>query len=138
LLIDIETLLPQRPPFLFVDAILSATHDEIIGSKTYDESFSFYQKDMAGQNIVPNVLLIESIVQCGGAGVTQMGIFEKASWGLASLEKVRFFRSIASGSTVKMIVKTLNISTKLLKQSGMIFCEGQVVLEATWLCLRLR
>lgn len=133
----IETLLPQRYPFLFVDEIISATIDEIIGIKTYDNSFIFYQGHFQDQKIVPNVILIESMVQCGGAGITQIGILEKASWGLASLEKVRFFRSIKSSSTVRMVVKTIKVSHKLLKQTGTASCEGQAIIEATWLCLRL-
>lgn len=134
---EIETLLPQRTPFLFVDEIISATVDEIIGVKTYNNSFIFYQRFFSDPPIVPNVILIESIVQCGGAGVTKMGIFAKASWGLASLEDVHFIHAVEAGSTVKMVVNTLKISNKLLKQTGTAFCKGHIILKATWLCLRL-
>lgn len=137
LLSAIERLLPQRYPFLFVDEILSATKDEIIGIKTYDSSFFFYQEYIPGQKAVPSVILIESLVQCGGAGVTLLGIFEKASWGLASLDKVQFLGCIEANATVKMVVKTLKVSNKLLKQTGTAFCDGHIILEATWLCLRL-
>jgi len=137
-LTPIETLLPQRYPFLFVDEIIAATIDEIIGNKTYDNSFLYYQKYFPDQEIVPNVILIESIVQCGGAGVSQIGIFEKVLWVLAALESVQFFGCIKSNSTVRMVVKTLKISNKLLKQSGTAFCGGHAILEATWLCLRLK
>lgn len=133
----IETLLPQRYPFLFVDEILSATSDEILGVKTYDNTFLFYQGYSPGERIVPSVILIESMVQCGGAGVTQMGVLEKASWGLASLENVQIFCAIEFGSTVKMVIRTLTVSNKRLKQTGTAFCGGHTILEATWLCLRL-
>lgn len=135
---SIETLLPQRYPFLFVDEIISATIDEIIGIKTYDDTFLYYQGHFPDKKIVPNVILIESIVQCGGAGVTKIGIFEKVLWVLAAIENVRFFECIESGSTVKMVVKTLKISNKLIKQTGTAFCGEHVILEATWLCLRLK
>ena len=138
LLKAIEKLLPQKYPFLFVDEIVSATIDEIIGIKIYDSSFFYYQEYLQNQKTVPSVILIESIVQCGGAGVTQMGTFEKVLWVLATIEKVKFFGCVELGSTVKMVVKTLKISNKLIKQTGMAICEGHVVLEATWLCLRLK
>jgi len=137
-LTSIETLLPQRDPFLFVDEIISATTDEIIGSKTYDNSFLYYQGHYPDEKIVPNVILIESMVQCGGAGVTKMGLFEKVLWGLASIEHVRFFHCVECCSTVKIIVKTIKISNKILKQTGTSFCGGHVILEATWLCLRFK
>lgn len=134
---EIEQLLPQRYPFLFVDEILSADRNETVGIKTYNTSFLFYQENFSGEKIVPGVILIESMVQCGGAGVTQIGIFPKASWGLASLENVHFFGYVKSKATVKMVVKNLKVSDKVLKQTGVAFYKGQKILEATWLCLRL-
>lgn len=133
----IEELLPQRYPFLFVDNIVSADENEIIGVKTYDASFLFYQGSLSEEKIVPSVILIESIVQCGGAGVTQMGIFPKGSWGLASLENVHFTGLVTEGTTVKMAVKNIKVSDKVLKQRGAAFCNGEQILEAAWLCLRL-
>lgn len=133
----IEQLLPQRYPFLFVDEILSADSSETVGIQTYDKSFLFYQTNGSEGKIVPSVILIESIVQCGGAGVTQAGIFQKASWGLASLENVQFWGVVESSAMVKMVVKNLKVSNKVLKQTGTAFCGGHRVLEATWLCLRL-
>lgn len=134
---NIETLLPQRHPFLFVDKIISADLNETVGIKTYDQSFLFYQENPLGEKIVPSLLLVESIVQCGGAGVTQVGIFQKASWGLASLENVNFQGVVTSNATVNMVVKNLKVSNKVLKQTGTAFCGGQEILKATWLCLRL-
>lgn len=133
----IETLLPQRYPFLFVNEILSATLDEIVGIQTYDNSFLYYQGYFPEQKIVPHVILVESIVQCGGAGVNKMDLFAKVLWVLASLEKVEFFGYVEANSTVRMVIKTIKISNKLLKQTGTAFCEGHVILEATWLCIKM-
>ena len=133
----IETLLPQRYPFLFVDHILSADIQQTIGIKTYDHSFRFSQEYRPMQKIVPSVILIESLIQCGGAGVTQVGIFEKASWGIASLENVHFYDSVTLPATVNMVIKNLKVSRKALKQTGTASCSGYTILEATWLCLRL-
>lgn len=38
---EIEDLIPHRHPFLFVDEIISANQDEIVGIKTFDESIEF-------------------------------------------------------------------------------------------------
>lgn len=133
----IETLLPQRYPFLFVDHIISADIHQTIGTKTYDHSFCFSQEYRPMQKIIPSVILIESLVQCGGAGVTQTGLFEKASWGIASLENVHFYDSVSLPATVNMVIKNLKVSSKVLKQTGTASCNGHTILEATWLCLRL-
>lgn len=136
-LTEIEKLLPHRYPFLFVDKILSADNNETVGIKTYDQSFLFYQESPSEGKIVPSLLLVEAIVQCGGAGVTLMGIFQKASWGLASLENVYFWNFVPLNATIKMVVKNLKVSKTVLKQTGTTFYGGQKILEATWLCLRL-
>ncbi|SFM03256.1 3-hydroxyacyl-ACP dehydratase FabZ family protein [Pelosinus propionicus] len=133
----IETLLPQRYPFLFVDEIISANRDEIIGRKTYDAAFLYFQEYFPGKKIVPQSILIESIVQCGGAGVNDTGLFSKALWGLASIETVHFFDFVAPDVPVTLIVKNLKITDKILKQTGFASCEGKKILEATWMCLKL-
>lgn len=134
---DIYALLPQRPPFLFVDALLAVDMQQIVGIKTYDESFPFYQGGALHQT-VPEPILIESIVQCGGAGLTQLGLTGNTHWGLAAVERARFRGSVVSNSTVKMIVHNLKISQKVLKQTGVSFCDDKVIFKATWFCLRLR
>jgi 3-hydroxyacyl-[acyl-carrier-protein] dehydratase len=134
---DIELLLPQRDPFLFVDELISAGTSEITGTMTYDEAFLYYQGHRPQQRIVPVVLLIESLVQCGGAGVNKLGITDGALWALASLENVRIFDVVVPGSTVTMVVQNDKLSSRLIKQSGESFCNGRSILKATWFCLRL-
>ncbi|GAA0179254.1 3-hydroxyacyl-ACP dehydratase FabZ [Clostridium sediminicola] len=134
---DIETLLPHRHPFLFVDEILSAEKDEIIGIKTFDDSFIYFQEYNSKQKIVPNVILVESMGQCGGAGIKKLGIGGNALYGFAVIQDVRFFNTVEFGQTVKMVVKNLRVSSRGIKQSGTAFCNGKLVAEATWMCAKL-
>lgn len=135
---EIELLLPQRDPFLFVDELMTASTSEITGTMTYDQNFPFYQEHRPKQMIVPVVLLIESLVQCGGAGVNKLGITDRALWALASLEKVRILGVVEPDSTVTMVVQNEKLSGRMIKQSGESFCNGRSILKATWLCLRLK
>ena len=134
---NMEHLLPQRYPFLFVDQLLSADKDTITGTKIYDTSFLYFQEYVPGKKIVPGSILIESIVQCGGAGLNAITLFKRSLWGLASLETVRFFDFVEANTLVTMVVKNLKLTDKIVKQSGTASCEGKNILEATWLCLRL-
>ncbi len=134
---DVETLVPHRYPFLFIDEILSANAQEIVGAKTYDDTFLFVQGSHDGR-MVPGTILVESIVQCGGAGATQLGLVKVQRWGLASLQKVRFYGEVPVGATVNMVVKNVKVSGKLLKQTGTAFVDGRQVLKATWLCMLLK
>ncbi|MCY6372697.1 3-hydroxyacyl-ACP dehydratase FabZ family protein [Clostridium ganghwense] len=134
---EIESLIPHRFPFLFVDEILSAEKDEIVGIKTFDDSFSFFQEGFSKQKIVSNVILVESMGQCGGAGIKKLGIGGDALYGFAVIQNVQFFSNVEFGQTVKMVIKNLKISNKAIKQSGTAFCNDKVVAEATWMCARL-
>ena len=135
---DIKSLLPQREPFLFVKELLSADREKTVGLMTYDEAFPYYLTWSPQRKMVPEAILIESLVQCGGAGIMRLGLTEKALWGLAALEKVQVFGMVKPNATVKLVVRNLKISNRLLKQSGVCFCEDVPVLEARWLCLQFR
>lgn len=135
---DITDFLPQRAPFLFVDAIHSADVHEIIGSKVYDETFLYCQGHFPARPLIPQVILLESLVQCGGAGIAKLGVTENALWGLATIDNVRFYTSVKPPATVKMVIKNGKISNRILKQTGVSFCNDTMILEATWSCLRFK
>jgi 3-hydroxyacyl-[acyl-carrier-protein] dehydratase len=67
---EIEILIPQRPPFLYVDRIVSATKDEITGTNMFSCSNEFLRGSFADHYFVPGVILIEAMAQCGGAACT--------------------------------------------------------------------
>ena len=133
----VKELIPHREPFLFVDEIVSANRDEIIGVKNFGESFTFAEGHFPGGRIVPGVLLVEAMGQCGGAGIKQLGLGGDALYGFAAFENVRFLGAVKLGKTVKMVIKNLKISNRAIKQSGTAYCDGKAVAEATWLCVRL-
>jgi 3-hydroxyacyl-[acyl-carrier-protein] dehydratase len=133
---EIESLLPHRAPFLFVDEIISANMETIVGIKTFDE-VSVIQGNLSDPNCVPGTLLIESMCQCGGAGARKL--FEKAGmFGLANVESAAFHLKVAIGKTVKMVVKNIRLSERIIKQSGIAYVDETPVAEASWTCIRFK
>jgi 3-hydroxyacyl-[acyl-carrier-protein] dehydratase len=135
---EIEALLPQRHPFLFVDELTEVSPEKIMGVKTYTADFLFYQELWPGERIVPPAILIESVIQCGGAGATRLGIFPQSRWGLAGLDNVHIYDWIRANETAQMMVRTSKASYKALKQTGVILCKEKKIAEANWLLLRLK
>lgn len=134
---EIETLIPHRYPFLFVDEIISVDEHEIIGMKSFDDSFAFFQETSAGQKIVPSMILVEAMAQCGGAGVKKINDSEDgALYGLASIENTQFHDTVQAGNTIKMIIRNIKISNKIIKQSGTVYCKDKIAVEATWMCAK--
>ena len=86
--------------------------------------------------MVPGVLLVETMAQCGGAGLRQMGILPpKAFFLLGTIEKAKFRNQVRPGDQAVIEVKNLRVSQRMLRQSGKITVNGVLAAEATWMCV---
>jgi 3-hydroxyacyl-[acyl-carrier-protein] dehydratase len=133
---EIEKLIPHRFPFVFVDKILSANEKEIIGMKSFDKSNEMPADSFPQFNFISGMILVESMAQCGGAGVKKAGLAE-GLFGLASLENVTFFKGVTYNEEIKYVIKNLRVSNRIIKQTGIAYAENEPIFEATWLCARI-
>lgn len=63
----ITELIPQRPPFLFVDKIIERTDKSITTSLKVTGNEDFFKGHFPGNPIMPGVLLQEALFQSGAA-----------------------------------------------------------------------
>ncbi len=133
---EMETLLPHRDPFLFIDTIDVTDEKQIVARHVFTESEFFFKGHFPEYPVVPGVILVETMAQAGGAGLAKRGIMAKdALFFLASVDKVKFRRQIRPGEEVTLVVENLRVSGKMIKQSGKAYVGEELATEAEWLCL---
>ena len=131
----IKTLLPHREPFLYVDALSTIEKEKIVGTRTYRKDDYFFQGHFPEYPVVPGVILVESMAQCGGAGVKALLGAQDALFFLASIDKVKFRKQVRPNDTVRFEITNLRTTARMIKQSGVAFVGDAVAAEAEWLCV---
>jgi 3-hydroxyacyl-[acyl-carrier-protein] dehydratase len=133
---EMKRLLPHREPFLFVDRIEKADEREIVGYRRFTDKDFFFKGHFPEYPVVPGVILVETLAQCGGAGVKLLGTVKAEDmFFLASVDRVKFRRQVKPGEEVRLVVTNLRVTGRTLKQSGQAFVGGELAAEAEWLCL---
>jgi len=100
-------LIPHRPPFLFVDEIVSETADGLVARRTWRPDEAFYKGHYPGAPITPGVLLCEAVFQAGALHLARSLAGRGAPAGLPLLVKisdVRFRSPVYPGDTVTIEV----------------------------------
>lgn len=133
---EIEKLIPHRDPFLFIDIIDISNEEEIIARHVFTPEEFFFKGHFPEYPVVPGVILCETMAQAGGAGLVKRGVLgSDALFFFASLDKVKFRNQVKPGDEVKIVVKNLRVSARMIKQAGVLYVGETVACEAEWMCL---
>lgn len=133
---EMNKLLPHRDPFLFVDSVDVNEDGSYTGYRTFTENEFFFKGHFPEYPVVPGVILVETLAQCGGAGVGKAGLVELGKiFFFATAEKVKFRKQVRPNDKVRMEVENMRVSSSMIKQSGIAYVGDEIAAEATWLCL---
>jgi 3-hydroxyacyl-[acyl-carrier-protein] dehydratase len=107
---EVTDLIPHRPPFLFVDAIVSETPEGLVARRTWRADEDFYKGHYPGAPITPGVLLCESVFQTGALFMAKQALASSAKPGagvplLAKIAEVRFRNPVYPGDEILIEVK---------------------------------
>lgn len=131
----IKDLLPHREPFLFVDRLETVSQERIVGYRTFTDSEPFFKGHFPSYPVVPGVVLVETMAQCGGAGVKALGSIGSKLFFLATVDKAKFRRQVRPDEEVRLEIENVKISTRMIKQAGKAYVGNDLAAEAEWMCL---
>ena len=132
----ILALIPHRPPFLWVDTIISLSEKVIETRATFAEDLAVFQGHYPGNPLLPGVLLCEAVYQSGA--LLLAGSFEEQNDTripvLTRITDTRFKRRVLPGETVDIEVTLIDSISSVSVLRGKARVGQELALKTEFYC----
>ncbi len=130
-ILQIQKILPHRPPFLLIDKILTMDGTSVVGMKNVTMNEGFFVGHFPDEPVMPGVLQVEAMAQVGGILVlNSVPDPENYLTYFLKIDQVRFKRKVVPGDTI-IFKCVLNepIRRGIANMTGQAFVGDQLVME---------
>jgi UDP-3-O-[3-hydroxymyristoyl] N-acetylglucosamine deacetylase/3-hydroxyacyl-[acyl-carrier-protein] dehydratase len=127
----IKKLLPHRYPFLLIDKIIKVTDKEVVGVKNVTYNEPYFQGHFPNNYVMPGVLQIEALAQCGGVLAIPRNSEDKYDTYFLKIDNCKFKQKVVPGDTLILKMELKNpIRRGICEMKGTIFVGKKIVCEA--------
>ena len=128
---EIQSLIPHRWPFLFVDRIVEYDPEgkRIVGEKGVTSSEWFFQGHFPGLPVMPGVIQVEALAQTMAVYVAKQDGFGDRIGLFAGIDDVRFKRVVAPGDVLRLEVTMEKLGSRFGRGRGIASVDGEVACE---------
>jgi 3-hydroxyacyl-[acyl-carrier-protein] dehydratase len=135
---EIETLIPHRPPFLWIDRVEELEPGvRCVAVKFVDPANPILAGHFPAKPILPGVFLIEAVAQTAGVMLgsaaphdTDRSTTDKSREGialLAAVNRFKFLKPVTPGQELRIETKKLTEIGQLVCVGGTVWADGEMV-----------
>ena len=131
---EIETLIPHRPPFLWIDRVEELEPGvRCVAVKFVDPANPVFAGHFPAEPILPGVFLIEAVAQTAGVmlGSATPEVSAKGNEGavalLAAVNRFKFLKPVTPGQTLRVETKKLTEALQMACIGGTVWVDGEIV-----------
>ena len=135
---EIYDHIPHRPPFLWVDRVLSIENETIEAEKYFPPDLEMYDGHYPHHPITPGVILCEAVFQAGALLISDLLKKDgKTMPGVPVLTRIygaRFKRTVNPGDTVRLVAQLKEVIGAAWLLKGKVIIDGKVAVSVDFGC----